>query len=193
MCTGWRGMTMIWVFLNIFLHLAWCWIGLEILLCHHNIRVSKLCLDFWQIGDKFILAENKWIYKFSVKRQMIHFFHRKNFSSEYAAKLSAVASGITWPFGTSRNCFLCWNIKSIFEEDSVYKVCSEKAKHQCVFPHLKADLVSVTVCQANLVAWPFILSLAAIQILVLQEITVVFLTKFGSENVCQNIIISTLK
>ena len=48
------------------------------------------------------------------------FIGKTPFSRELVAKLSAVALGITWPFGTSRNCFLCLSIKSVFEEGWVY-------------------------------------------------------------------------
>lgn len=80
------------------------------------------------------------------------FIGKTSFLREFVVKLSAAASGITWPFGTSRNCFLCLNVESIFGKAGYYIVCRQGHKnHQrSVFPHLQADLVSVTVDRADL-------------------------------------------
>lgn len=59
------------------------------------------------------------------------FIGKSPFSREFVAKLSAVALGITWPFGTSRHCFLSLSIKSVFEEGWVsYMVCRAGGRKQ---------------------------------------------------------------
>lgn len=48
-------------------------------------------------------------------------FHRENsFFEGICCQVACSALGITWPLGTSRNCFLCLSIKSVFEQGWVY-------------------------------------------------------------------------